>query len=86
MTKEEALEILHNSSVYNPLYLDALNMAIEALEEQRPKGKWLDAKMPQHYYCSVCGGMHHSARYGDWREIFEFKYPYCPLCGIEMEV
>lgn len=53
---------------------------------ERPKGKWLKANKPQHYYCSVCGGMNHSARYGDWREIFEFKYPYCPLCGAKMEV
>ena len=34
MTNEEALNILHNSSVYHPMYLDALNMAIEALEQQ----------------------------------------------------
>ena len=34
MTREEALNILHNSSVYHPDYLDALNMAIEALEQE----------------------------------------------------
>ena len=33
MTREEALNILHNASVYHPDYLDALNMAIEALEQ-----------------------------------------------------
>lgn len=32
MTKQEALKILKDGSVYHPLYLDALNMAIEALE------------------------------------------------------
>lgn len=35
MTREEALNILHNSSVYHPMYLDALNMAIKALEQTR---------------------------------------------------
>jgi hypothetical protein len=34
MTREEALNILHNASVYHPNYLDALNMAIEALEQE----------------------------------------------------
>lgn len=34
MTREEALNILHNASVYHPDYLDALNMAIKALEQK----------------------------------------------------
>lgn len=34
MTREEALNILHNASVYHPDYLDALNMAIQALEQE----------------------------------------------------
>lgn len=34
MTREEALNILHNSSVYHPMYLDALEMAIKALEQE----------------------------------------------------
>lgn len=34
MTRQEALNILHNASVYHPDYLDALNMAIEALEQE----------------------------------------------------
>lgn len=39
MDSREALKILHEGTVYNPLYLDALNMAIESLE--RPKEKWI---------------------------------------------
>ena len=34
MTREEALNILHNASVYHPDYLDALNMAIKTLEQE----------------------------------------------------
>lgn len=34
MTREEALNILHNASVYHPNYLDALNIAIKALEQE----------------------------------------------------
>ena len=34
MTNKEALDILHNASVYHPNYLDALNIAIKALEQE----------------------------------------------------
>ena len=35
MTREKAFNILHNASgVYHPNYLDALNMAIKALEQE----------------------------------------------------
>ena len=37
MTRDEALNILYNASVYHPNYLDALNMAINTLEQQ-PSG------------------------------------------------
>lgn len=36
MTNKEALNILHNASVYHPDYLDALNIAINALEQELP--------------------------------------------------
>lgn len=40
MTREKALNILHNASVYHPDYLDALNLAIEALEQEPQSFKW----------------------------------------------
>ena len=42
MTKEIALNILHNASVYHPDYLDALNMAIQALEKIEKIEKLID--------------------------------------------
>lgn len=41
MTREEALNILHNASVYHPGYLDALNMAIEALDQEPKTEHWI---------------------------------------------
>lgn len=49
MTREEALNILHNSSVYHPMYLDALEMAIKALE-QEPKTKIEESNFSREQY------------------------------------
>ena len=42
MTNKEAIDILHNATVYHPNYLDALIMAIEALEKQDKIAQILD--------------------------------------------
>lgn len=61
----------------------ALDMAIKALEQTRPKGKWHDKKMTikgahslayGRYGCSIC------------KKKFPNKSNYCPNCGAEMEV
>ena len=26
-----------------------------------------------------------STETGEWREVFDFRYAYCPLCGAKME-
>lgn len=93
MTTEEALNILHNSSVYHPMYLDALNMAIEALEQQSKAGKWLIAPDEEPGYdiagiktwykiatCSKCGFIKPMIEY----HIEQYKY--CSNCGAKMEV
>ncbi len=56
MTNREALEILHEGTVYNPLYLDALNIAIESLENQeRIVGKLIDAYAKAHIKSKTIG-------------------------------
>ena len=75
MTREIALNILHNASVYHPEYLDALNLAIKALEQEPKKGKWeYDAnKDKSGGHCNKCG---HFLRYGE-------KTNFCPDCGAD---
>lgn len=93
MTKEEALEILHKGTIYNPLYLDALNMAIKSLEAERPKAKWKIRKLNacNEAYCSNCNnGL--GAIWSGEVDIKDFlsnfkKSPqnaYCRYCGADM--
>jgi hypothetical protein len=58
--------------------------------QPKPKtGQWIESDnenmISQHrWYCSECGGVHHDTETGEWREVFDFKYAYCPLCGARM--
>lgn len=55
---------------------------IEFLEEGRPHGEWVESKERKgHFYCSEC--VHQDAS-GKWRELFDFKYNFCPNCGADM--
>lgn len=86
MVREEAIAILDGFK-HNPLlnqqHFEALDMAISALSEN--KGEWIESKERSgHWYCSVCGGIHTDPETGKWREIFDYKYPFCPNCGADM--
>lgn len=53
--------------------------------EAKNKGEWIESKeRSKHWYCSVCGGIHTDPETGKWREIFDYKYPFCPNCGADM--
>lgn len=65
----------------------AISNAVKALPSvasQRPRGKWIKAETEGRFYCSICGGIHNDTESGEWREVFDFKYPYCPNCGADM--
>ena len=85
MTDKEAIEALTDKDIVNPiLTLEALEIAIDALKERAErKGKWIfcgyaterDWELGiKSFKCSICD------KKGDWRS------PYCPNCGAEMEV
>lgn len=60
--------------------------ALSSVIPTRKKGHWIESESyPRKWYCSECGGIHHDTETDEWREVFDFRYAYCPLCGIEME-
>lgn len=91
MTNKEAIEILESIKEINevdPAMIDnndciALDMAIEALKNERPHGKWTehqDCFDDTYYTCSHCGE--------DWTTIegnpTDNLMNYCPMCGADM--
>lgn len=88
MTRAKAMETLKAIRVYARMdEYEALNMAIEALEQPHGRfGEWIDdepnvsdwsckkGNLPRH--CSVCG--HRAGK-------FKYKtYKFCPWCGADM--
>jgi predicted amidophosphoribosyltransferase len=94
MTNEEAIKELRDASDSEVRYgdtknhydkvmkrVEALDLAIKALEQQRPKGRWLEQKdIHKHHYgwsfCSECGAFLMSSDGAN----------YCSCCGAKMEV
>ena len=60
---------------------------LQSITPTRKKGQWIESNYgsQRKWYCSKCGGIHHDTETGEWREVFDFRYAYCPNCGEEME-
>ena len=91
MTNEEAKEVLKEQidrygQEYDSEGIEALNMAIQALEQSRPKGKWkiLDECANEGVYCSKCHKTVFKLEFSHTMKWRNFKY--CPNCGARMEV
>lgn len=84
MTREEAKAILYEwqkSMVDHGVPIDtskvqALRVAIEALQADRPHGEWIE-KNSHTYICDHCG--FEQAIYGNL-----YEYNFCPNCGADM--
>lgn len=82
MTKEEALRILDWIPTKGD-EVDALEMAIEALQEQKV-GKWIEKDGfdgDVYYDCSVCGESWTTIEGTPW----DNDMNYCPHCGAKMK-
>lgn len=95
MTREEAInELKEDIELYmpsDPILLDrelpdgrlitALEMAIEALEQEPKSGNWID-DMELGYHVSICSNC-------NWRghgsTCLRYRAKYCPNCGARME-
>lgn len=92
MTNEEAIAILDTIPTIGE-QVDALEMAIEALQE-RKTGKWKEVYAETDYRdgwiefcCEFCEYRHglESGEYG-WSYGEPIPWKYCPICGAKMEV
>lgn len=61
---------------------EALDMAIKALEEERPQGEWIFLKANEEqtdgYECSVCKATYHT------KVPYFSEFIFCPNCGARM--
>ena len=89
MTREEAIAVLRREiepSVYDDekSIVEALNMAIEALQD-RPEGEWtktVDGNGWNEWWvfkCPLCGATIVDEQSRSW------KYNFCPSCGARMK-
>lgn len=91
MTKEKALRLLKNTQtqiiylhkhkrddLYDPDELEALNMAISALEQEPKTGYWIEHEIEGIIRYLECSNCHY--------ETYNVKHNYCMNCGIKMEV
>lgn len=76
MTKEEALEILDTIPTIHE-QVDALEMAIEALENQKT-GHWIEREIEDTMRWKECSECH-----SEYPNMSGLKY--CPNCGAKME-
>ena len=94
MTKEEAIAYLKSADVTVGLDIktrtaEALEMAIEALSEERKKGRWIEVEWGKtifgrkitNHKCSICNN------YLDFNVLNcgRGRAWFCPNCGAEME-
>lgn len=77
MTREEAIERLKNHTQYRCGGVDlvAINMAIQALEQEPKTGHWVKKSQYGNDYCSEC----------DYELLMRGKPKFCPNCGTKME-
>lgn len=93
MTREEAKNELvlwrnrNSDNGYHKKFVDALTVAIKALEQESKTGHWIDAKVGKifpsnDYKCSECGNILDFDGVNCGRGDANF----CPNCGAKMEV
>lgn len=93
MTKKEAIGWLEkdiklhevfNETKHQNKVLEALEMAIKALEQEPKRGEWIDKG--NFYICSECGKrMPYAVLGSKLSRAYAFMSDYCPNCGARMK-
>ena len=78
---EEAIKIINNMANYKPWEVEALYMAIKALEKEPKMGHWIKVTNGRGgHECDLCHEYAPSYQSGK-----EYLTKYCPNCGAKME-
>lgn len=81
MTNKEAMQILEEMPIASNVHFgeiaEALNLAIKALRNERPHGKWIDRN--GHTWCSEC---RNDTIYLEGDR--PLRTDFCPNCGADM--
>ncbi len=69
-------------------WIDGVHTAYREIDNmptvEQPHGTWIESKQKKgRWYCSEC--IHTDPTAGTWRELFDFRYPFCPNCGLPMK-
>ena len=82
MTRKDAIKTLRElwRETNNPWYEEVYNMAIEALQADRPSGEWICKG--DYAMCSKCGCL--SDTQFDGVERIPKTTAFCPNCGADM--
>lgn len=91
------LEVLQNNfdcgNTYGYKVADEIIGLLPSMTPQEQKtGHWIETHddwgngiiTDRKYKCSVCHGKHIDPEMGEWHEVFDYKYPFCPNCGVKM--
>lgn len=86
MTKETAIALLNNLRAFSEDDDEpAIDMAIEALENERPKGHW-DFAGDNMFRCTECGVLYTYKQLEHLKKhTTDSTFPnFCPTCGADM--
>ena len=86
MTNKEAAEQLKNYHYENGTIPQEITLAIKALENETPHGKWINLNPEKRGYAEFfrCSNCLSNVQLSYWNK--ECEYDYCPNCGAQMGV
>lgn len=87
ISRKSVIDVLTKHRVY---FVDMVAITsdlkdLPSVQPIRPKGHWVESENKKGmYFCSCCGGKHTDPEKGEWIELFDYRYAYCPLCGEDL--
>ena len=89
ISRQAAIRLAEQGQIQGFMWQIQKLIGLPPVQPKQKTGHWIESEYgnmitTHRYYCSECGGKHTDPNTGEWREVFDYKYPYCPLCGAKM--